>query len=310
MQSNKIFIIGWRGFIGRNLIAWIKNNSRSCIYLYDKNMQDDEFPFDDENIHRIFYAEMIALLNSCDKATIIYLANTYSPGESLKYIVESVTDNIIPMITLLTDIKENAKNIQFIFSSSGGSVYGDTGGLLCNENHSLEPKTIYAANKVAQEIYLDVFNINFGLRYIALRIANPYGPGQFAKGGQGLIPTIMRSISEGNPITIYGNGSSKRDYIYIDDLCDCILLACAYTGQQKVMNVGSGIPQSINDILNSVENIAQQPISKHHVEQLTENVDSIVLDISKTVSELNWYPKTSLDEGMARYIQWFSKQAK
>jgi UDP-glucose 4-epimerase len=253
---------------------------------------------------------MTSLLKISENATIIYLANSYSPSESLKYIVKSVTENIIPMITLLNDIKSNAKNIRFIFSSSGGSVYGDTGGVLCNEKHSLEPKTIYAANKVAQEIYLDVFNINFGLKYIALRIANPYGPGQFVKGGQGLIPTIMRSISDGKAITIYGSGSSKRDYIYIDDLCDCILLACEYTGQEKVMNIGSGVPQSINDILDCVENIAQQDILRNHVEQLTQNVDSIVLDISKTIKELNWSPKTCLHEGMVKYIQWFSKQAK
>jgi UDP-glucose 4-epimerase len=308
MRSNNIFIIGWRGFIGRNLINWIRNNSNDRnIYLYDKDNAQEEFPFVDTNVHQIFYSDMVGLLNKIDNANIIYLANSYSPHESLKYIVESVSENLIPMVSLLADIKENSKNIRFIFSSSGGSVYGDTAGEFCNEKHRVEPKTIYAANKVAQELYLEVFNTNFGLKYISLRIANPYGPGQFAKGGQGLIPTIMCSIRDGKQIVIYGNGSSKRDYIYIDDLCECILLACDYDGKEKVMNIGSGVPKSINDILKCVTDVTKKPIDKVHVDPLTENVDSIVLDISRTLKELNWYPKTSLYEGMSAYISWFSK---
>jgi UDP-glucose 4-epimerase len=307
MQSSNIFIIGWRGFIGRNVISFIeKKCSHVNIYLYDKSERLEPSPFHSDKIHQVLYPEMISLLNSSKSAVVLYLANSYSPGESLKYIVSSVSENLLPFITFLDDIKKNANSIRFLFASSGGSIYGDTGGIPCNEEHHLEPKSIYAANKVAQEKYLDIFNINFGLKYISLRIANPFGPGQYAKGGQGLIPTIMQSVGLNKPVNIYGDGNSTRDYIYIDDLSECIVSASDYLGNMKIINIGSGIPRSINDIVSVFENITKIPIYKNYIPQPTSNVDSLVLDISRAKQELKWMPKTSFNQGVTEYIKWYS----
>ncbi|QEW31532.1 NAD-dependent epimerase/dehydratase family protein [Erwinia billingiae] len=310
MQSNDIYIVGWKGFIGTQFLAYLfEKKFTGNIFLYQRDGRSSEIPMLNSNVHGIFYDEMVNHLLRSPKATVLYLANSYSPGESLKYAKESVTENILPFITLLESIKDNASNIKFIFSSSGGSIYGDTHGEYCKEVHNLSPKSIYAANKLAQEYYLDVYLKNYGLDYQVLRIANPYGPGQQLKGGQGLIPAVMNSVVNNTALTIYGDGTSQRDYLYIDDLADAIIASMNYTGSERIFNIGSGRPYSILDIIECFNTVHSQSVEYVHVNANASEVNSIVLDISRAKKAYKWSPKVSLEDGIAKYIKWYDLQS-
>ncbi|ENM2943188.1 NAD-dependent epimerase/dehydratase family protein [Escherichia coli] len=307
MHSNKIYIIGWSGFIGRQYIHYLdKTGFKGEVFLNSRADDEQKYTSSTDNItiKYVNYEEMITGLN-CSRSTVLYLANMYSPGESNIYPLNSVKENIIPFITFLEDIKNNASNIRFIFASSGGTIYGDSQeGECCSENHLLAPKTIYAANKIAQENYLNVYHVNYGLDYRIARIANPYGPGQILKGGQGLIPAILRSLLNNESLPVSGDGNGTRDYIYIDDLCSLFFSLSSYSGACRTFNAGSGKEYSIMEIISCFNAVHDRPIKYHHVKTESSVVSRIVLDISRAKNELGWSPKTSLSDGIRAFINW------
>lgn len=305
MPSNNIYIIGWKGFIGLSFVKYLTEmNCYKKIFLYLREEDDAKSDIISERIIACHHRQFTNAILQDEKPIVFYLANSFSPIESQKYALESVTKNILPFITFLEDIKEAAKKIKLIFASSGGSIYGDTQGEACTENHTLSPKNIYAANKLAQETYLSVYHCNYGLDYKVLRIANPYGPGQFFKGGQGLIPAIMKAVNENHPLVIYGDGSAARDYIFIDDLNRCFIKIMDYQGDFRIFNVGSGIAHSILDIVECFRRNGLNVAIRHEPTNAAI-VNSIKLDITRAKEHMDWSPALDIYQGISKYISWY-----
>ncbi|MFB6325695.1 NAD-dependent epimerase/dehydratase family protein [Pantoea deleyi] len=305
MLSSNLYIVGWRGYIGLSLLKYLSNTSfKRQIFLYSRDNETSDVAPDFVNATLCRHDDFVSKIVHDDNPVVYYLANSFSPAESQSHALESVSSNLLPFIRLLEDIKFVASKITFIFSSSGGTLYGDTGGEKCREDHALSPKTIYAANKLAQESYLQVYLCNYGLNYRILRIANPYGPGQIFKGGQGLIPAIMDSYKNKLPIKIYGDGSASRDYIYIDDLHKCFIKSALYEGDVRIFNVGSDSKYSILDIIEHFHRYGIV-VDTVKVKSDVSVVNSIALDISRAKREFNWSPQTSLEIGLKKYIEWY-----
>lgn len=305
MLSSNLYIVGWRGYIGQSLLNYLsKTGFKKQVFLYGRNNEDNGLTTELIDATLCQHDDFISKIAQDNNPVVYYLANSFSPAESQSRALESVSSNLLPFINFLEDIKLVASKITFIFSSSGGTIYGDTGGEKCREEHALSPKTIYAANKLAQESYLQVYHCNYGLNYRILRIANPYGPGQVLKGGQGLIPAIMDSYKKNTPVKIYGDGSASRDYIYIDDLHDCFIKSASYEGDVRIFNVGSDSKYSILDIIESF-NRHGIVVDTVRVKSDISVVNSISLDITRAKREFNWSPQTSLENGLKKYIDWY-----
>jgi UDP-glucose 4-epimerase len=305
MLSSNLYIVGWRGYIGQSLLNYLsKTGFKKQVFLYGRNNEVNGLTTELIDATLCQHDDFISKISQDSNPVVYYLANSFSPAESQSRALESVSSNLLPLISFLEDIKLVASKITFIFSSSGGTIYGDTGGEKCREDHALSPKTIYAANKLAQESYLQVYHCNYGLNYRILRIANPYGPGQVFKGGQGLIPAIMDSFKKNTPVKIYGDGSASRDYIYIDDLHDCFIKSASYEGDVRIFNVGSDSKYSILDIIESF-NRHGIVVDTVRVKSDISVVNSISLDITRAKREFNWSPQTSLENGLKKYIDWY-----
>ena len=305
MLSSNLYIVGWRGYIGQSLLSYLSRAGfKKQVFLYSRNNEANDHAPDFIDAKLCQHDEFVSMLAQDNNPVVYYLANSISPAESQSRAFESVNSNLLPFISFLEDIKSFASKVTFIFSSSGGTIYGDTGGEKCREDHALSPKTIYAANKLAQESYLQVYHCNYGLNYRVLRIANPYGPGQVFKGGQGLIPAIMDSYKKKTPVKIYGDGSASRDYIYIDDLHDCFIKSASYEGDVRIFNVGSDSKYSILDIIESF-NRHGIVVDTVKVKSDISVVNSISLDITRAKREFNWSPQISLDNGLKKYIDWY-----
>jgi UDP-glucose 4-epimerase len=305
MLSSNLYIVGWRGYIGQSLLNYLSRTGfKKQVFLYSRNNEANDLTPDFIDATLCQHDDFVSKIAHDINPVVYYLANSLSPAESQSHAFESVNTNILPFIRFLEDIKSVASKITFIFASSGGTIYGDTGGEKCREDHALSPKTIYAANKLAQESYLQVYHCNYGLNYRVLRIANPYGPGQVFKGGQGLIPAIMESYKKKAPVKIYGDGSASRDYIYIDDLHDCFIKSASYEGDVRIFNVGSDSKYSILDIIESF-NRHGIVVDTVKVKSDISVVNSISLDITRAKREFNWLPQTSLENGLKKYIEWY-----
>nr|WP_323690107.1 NAD-dependent epimerase/dehydratase family protein [Rhizobium sp. AN95] len=200
-------------------------------------------------------------------------------------------------------MKSGVKRIVFI--SSGGTVYGVPKTIPISEEHSTYPTSSYGITKLAIEKYLDLYRSLHGLEYVTLRLANPYGVGQRLDAQQGAIAVFLARALRGEEISIWGDGSVIRDYIYVDDAIDAMVRSVDVNIQGGcVVNIGAGVGYSINEILSAIEKVTGRRTNKKYVEGRTYDVPANVLDISAAARLLGWTPKISLEEGLLRFSNW------
>ena len=191
-----------------------------------------------------------------------------------------------------------------IFASSGGTVYGLPHTVPIDEDHPTNPITSYGVVKLAIEKYMDLFWRLHGLHYTVLRISNPYGPYQNPVGQQGAIAVFLHHLRTGQPITIWGDGRVVRDYIYVSDLVDALVLAAEVETRRKVLNVGSGHGTSLNELIALMGKETGERPEVDYLKGRALDVPANVLGISRVREELGWRPRTTLDEGIARTWNW------
>ncbi|AKC10081.1 NAD-dependent epimerase/dehydratase family protein [Agrobacterium tumefaciens] len=215
-----------------------------------------------------------------------------------------VETNLLGTLQLLKcAVKSGVKRIVFI--SSGGTVYGVPKTIPISEEHSTYPTSSYGITKLAIEKYLDLYRSLHGLEYVTLRLANPYGVGQRLDAQQGAIAVFLARALRGEEISIWGDGSVIRDYIYVDDAIDAMVRSADVNIQGGcVVNIGAGVGYSINEILSAIEKVTGRRTNKKYVEGRTYDVPANVLDISAAARLLGWTPKISLEEGLLRFSNW------
>ncbi len=215
-----------------------------------------------------------------------------------------VETNLLGTLQLLKcAVKSGVRRIVFI--SSGGTVYGVPKTIPITEEHSTNPTSSYGITKLAIEKYLNLYRSLHGLEYVTLRLANPYGVGQRLDAQQGAIAVFLARALRGDEISIWGDGSVIRDYIYVDDAIDAMVRSADVKIQGEcVLNIGAGVGYSINEILSAIEKVTGRRTNKKYVEGRTYDVPANVLDISAAATLLGWTPKISLEEGLRRFSDW------
>jgi len=138
---------------------------------------------------------------------------------------------------------------KFVFTSSGGSIYGTPAALPVDESQPLSPESQYAAGKAACELYLNVYRAAYGLRSSSLALANVYGPRQDPHGEAGVVAIFSTAMLLGRPTRIYGDGSQIRDYVFVGDVADAFTRVCVPgTGDGRRFNIGTGSQTSVCDL--------------------------------------------------------------
>jgi UDP-glucose 4-epimerase len=146
------------------------------------------------------------------------------------------------------------------------------------------------------------------LDYRILRLSNPYGPQQVNKNGQGLIPTVIDRAIDGKNVTIWGDGSNTRDYIYVDDVVEAFVSAIAYSGDARIFNIGSGTGSSVLEILSKVGQIVGKEVGFEFLPSRPSDPPQNILDVTLAKAELAWVAKTSLEEGLRHTIEGHTKR--
>jgi UDP-glucose 4-epimerase len=233
---------------------------------------------------------------------VYHLASTTLPKTSNDDPVYDVRSNLIDTIQLLEACVEVGVR-RVVFASSVG-VYGLPETLPIAEDHPTNPISSYSISKLAIEKYLGLFRYLYGLDYIALRISNPYGPYQNPMRQQGVVSIFLHRLYMGQPLTIWGDGNTLRDYLYISDLVDALERAAEVEPRERVLNIGSGNGISINELLELIaEVVGEQPTVKYLPARAID-IPASVLDIHRAKANLGWSPHTELAEGVARAWNW------
>ena len=197
--------------------------------------------------------------------------------------------------------KYHVKDIVFI--SSSGAIYGNHIGVKHAENEDSFPISSYGIVKLAIEKYIHLFSKRNNLSYLILRLSNPYGP-YHNSTKQGIINIAINKSINRDVLTVWGDGSNKKDYIFVGDFIQILMRLIDKNVSNEIINIGSGYSYSINEILNKVKLIESSFIWKYNDKKEFDNM-SFELNTQKLKSYINNFNFTSLNDGIEKTFDWY-----
>jgi UDP-glucose 4-epimerase len=300
----RCLVVGGNGFIGSHLVDRLLERGRS-VRIYDRGL--NEFRVIAGGAAEYVEGELGnhgLIREAVEGMEVVYhFVSTTLPKTSNDDPIYDVRSNLIDTLQLL-DVCVAAGVQKVIFASSGGTVYGVPKAVPIGEIHPTDPISSYGIMKLTIEKYLRLFHHLHKLDYTVLRISNPYGPYQNPASQQGAISVFLHRIYTGQPITIWGDGSVVRDYLYISDLVDALEMATLVETKDKVFNIGSGRGTSLNDLIDLMAAALHERPAVEYLPPRPLDVPTSVLDVSRARRELGWESKTDLTEGIARTWDW------
>jgi UDP-glucose 4-epimerase len=298
-----IGIFGASGFIGTHLVNALTTTNREVTAVARRFGST----LDDVGVRTVAgdlrdRSAMRYALEGMD--TVVQLMGTSTPAQGIAQSTQDIQDNVIPHVAFLRECVDMGVR-RFVFLSSGGSVYGPVpGNRLIPETHPTHPISSHGVTKLMMEHFIRLHSHLDDLEHVILRVANPYGPGQVVKAGQGLIPALVERHRQGRPVTVYGDGSAARDYVYIDDVVDAIVRAVNVDGHQELtVNIGSGVHRTILEVISALEDVAGISIAVDKQPARATDVDRIALDVGRAERELGWVPQIGFADGLGRTLE-------
>lgn len=299
----KITIIGGNGFIGSHLVDRLFKENKYRITVFGRSL--NSFSETHKNVEYIlgdFDDDMLLRKAIFGSDIVVHLLSTTVPSTANFDPVYDVNTNLIGTINLLKIVGEqNVK--RFIYTSSGGTVYGNPQYTPMDENHPLQPVGSYGITKVAIESYIKMYSKKYGFSSAIIRPSNPYGPRQSYKGLQGVISTFLYKILTDQKLIVWGDGSAIRDYIYIDDVTE-FLLHSIENDYDGIFNLGFGKGYSVNEIIHYIEECTSKKANVEYKNIEASNVTEVVLDNSKIKKVFKLRPKVILEEGIQNHYKW------
>ncbi|HMN33295.1 MAG TPA: GDP-mannose 4,6-dehydratase [Chitinophagaceae bacterium] len=317
MLSNKhILLTGGAGFIGSHLANALLElgNKVTVIDNFDpfyskeiklKNIQslvqNTNFKFQEMDIR-----EMDQLQTHCNESydMIVHLAAKAGVRPSIENPLEYQSVNVAGTQNLLEFAKIKKIN-HFVFASSS-SVYGVNPHVPWKESdYVLNPISPYASTKISGELLGHVYSHLYNIRFVALRFFTVFGPRQRPDLA---IHLFTKKIMNGEPINMFGDGSTRRDYTYVDDIVSGIIGACTYDEKMfEVFNLGNSQTVTLNEMISTIENTLSKKAIIHQMPEQPGDVPITFSDITKAKEKLNFNPQTSLKEGVEKFVEWLNK---
>ena len=297
-----ILLLGAAGFIGTNLTRKLAEDPNNKITLVDvnKNYFLPDVRLENVSILENAMGENADFCSLLQGQEVVYhLVSTTVPTTSNEQVANELTANVVMTARLLDACV--ACNVQkVIFISSGGTVYGKESQCPLAEDTATNPISSYGIQKVTIEKLLYLYHYMHGLDYRVVRLANPYGPYQRPNGILGAVTTFTYKALNREPITVFGDGSVVRDFIYIDDAVRGILSIANGESCHKVFNLGSGYGTSIRQVLEQVQSALQIPLDIQWVEGRKVDVPINYLDISRYEEAFGPLNPICLQEGICK----------
>lgn len=302
----RVLVTGGAGFIGSN-IARRALERGDTVRIIDNlsGGREDAVPEGAELV-RADLRDPGALESICDVDLIFHQAAVRSVPRSLDEPRLTHETNVNGTLNLLLAAEKH--DVKRLVYASSSSVYGDVGAQKNVETMTPNPRSPYAASKLTGEYYCRVWAHLGRLSTITLRYFNVFGPGQHPESKYSAVfPAFIDALRGGRAPTIYGDGEQSRDFTFIDDVVDANLKAAEAPGADgAVLNVASGNPKSVNEVLKIVADELGVWVEPSYEDPRVGDIRNSHADITQARAALSWEPQVPWDEAVRTTVKWFS----
>ncbi len=295
-----VLVLGGAGFIGSTLVhALVRSGIRPRILTRPSRSTANLRTVlgEVDLIHGDFMDDVALRTAMQGVETVYHLITTTFPNMVIESSIYDLLSNLLPTIRMLELAREMGVR-RIVYASSGGTIYGEPQQLPIAETHRLAPQSAYGQSKLTIENYLSFYARTTRLEVSILRLSNPYGPSQNPYGTQGLVAMAVGCARDGRPVKVFGEGQAVRDYVYIDDVVEAMLLAAV--APPDVLNISSGVGRSVNEVLAAVEAVSEREIVRERLAERPGDVAVNVLDNARALERLGWAPTVGFLDGIAR----------
>ena len=242
-----------------------------------------------------------SLLHGVD--VVYHLAARVSVPASVLYPKEYNDVNVGGTVALLEACRD--VGVRRVVLASSATVYGNQARQPVAENTPIQPRVPYAVSKLAAENYLFTMGALSGYETVALRIFNAYGPGQHLPPVHApVIPQIANQMINDGSIVIFGDGTQTRDFVFVDDVVAALVAAAtASRVDRAILNIGSGIETSMNELLRQLSQILNRQPNVLYNREVSGGTGRLVADIRQAEELLDYRPQVRLREGLRRLVQ-------
>ncbi|NUO39584.1 MAG: NAD-dependent epimerase/dehydratase family protein [Gemmatimonadaceae bacterium] len=290
---------GWTVHVVDNLVTGKRENLPAGVTFHQHDIRD---------------AAAAELVASLQPEVIVHLAAQMDVRKSVADPVFDASTNIVGSLNLLEAVRHRSPRTRFVFSSTGGVLYGDHTVPPNVETFPKDPESPYAIAKLSVELYLAYYARVHGLDTVALRYGNVYGPRQDPHGEAGVVAIFCGRLLEGRPLTVFGDGQQTRDYVYVADVADATWRAATRTLpapallDARAFNIGTGVGTPVLRLAEVLSAAADRaPQIEFAPKRPGEQQESYV-DVAKAARLLDWRPAVTLEDGLARSYAAFAAQ--
>ena len=316
-SGKEILITGGLGFIGSNLARSLVTQGANLTLV------DSLIPQYGGNTFNIDDIKNKVAVNVCDVRDTFamehliqgkdYLFNLAGQTSHLDSMADPHTDldiNAAAQLSILEVCRKENPDIKIVFASTR-QLYGRPDYLPVDEKHPIRPVDVNGINKLAGEWYHLLYSNVYGIRACALRLTNTYGPGMRVKDArQTFLGIWIRLLLEGKPIKVFGDGLQLRDFNYVDDCVEALLLAGASDqANGKVYNLGGSEVIGLKDLAKMMVNLGHGgsfELAPFPPERKAIDIGDYYSDFSLITKELGWVPKIDLKDGLKRTLNYYS----
>ena len=309
-KPERVAVLGGLGFLGSHICRGLVKHDHQ-VRIFDRAGESRELIKDFQDVVEIVAGDVSQpqdVINALAGASVlINLVHTTVPGSSMKDPHYDVISNVGYTAKWLERLGDAPTLRKIIYISSGGTVYGMPEETPITEDHPTNPLNSYGITKLAIEKYTAMYANSFGVDYCIVRPSNIYGPGQRLHLRQGVIGIMIDRALRGQSLEVWGAGTDRRDYLFIDDLVNAVLRLLAYSGPQKVFNVSGGAGHSVLDVISILQAEIKPAPGVVYTPARSFDVPINVLDSSRLQKETGWHATINFEEGIRRTIHWMKQ---